>query len=358
MSTSLTSHVVKQRESGIELFRIIAMLLIVAHHYVVNSDVAQLFGGDYMKDLFYYFFGMWGKTGINCFVLITGYFMCKSNITLRKFLKLFLEIIFYKITIYLILAVTGYYTISLHSLIDIWPIGSVSTGFVSCFLLFYLCIPFLNILIKNLNLKQHALLILLTLSIYTFIGSIPLFHVRMNYVTWFSVLYIISSFMRFYADKVSILAKARWGILSILSIVMSMCSVALLAWYKKDTQTIYYFISDSNKVLALITTLCTFMYFKNLGIHFSKMINTIAASTFGVLLIHAHSNEMRQWLWKDFIDVKSHYVIDNYALFSIIVVLAIFIVCTIIDFIRIHTIEKYTFKIIDKHLPSYHIFSK
>lgn len=358
MNSSTKPQVEKQRESGIELFRIIAMLLIVAHHYVVNSGVTQLLGGDYFKDLFYYLFGMWGKTGINCFVLITGYFMCKSNITLRKFLKLFLEIIFYKITIYLILAVTGYYTISLHSLIDIWPIRSVSTGFVSCFLLFYLCIPFLNILIKNLNLKQHAFLILLVLFIYTFIGSIPLFQVKMNYVTWFCVLYFIASFIRFYANKVSTLAKAKWGMLSIISIVLSMCSVALIAWYKKDTQTIYYFVSDSNKILALITALCSFMYFKNLGIQYSKIINTIAASTFGVLLIHAHSNEMRQWLWKDFIDVKSHYVIDNYVLFSIFVVLAIFSVCTIIDYIRIHTIEKYTFKIIDKHLPSYLFFNK
>lgn len=29
----------KRRDSGIELFRIITMLLIVAHHYVVNSGL-------------------------------------------------------------------------------------------------------------------------------------------------------------------------------------------------------------------------------------------------------------------------------------------------------------------------------
>ena len=36
----LTPH--KIRESGIELFRIISMWLIVAHHYVVNSGVVQI----------------------------------------------------------------------------------------------------------------------------------------------------------------------------------------------------------------------------------------------------------------------------------------------------------------------------
>jgi hypothetical protein len=32
----------KSRSSGLELFRIISMFLIVAHHYVVNSDVVTM----------------------------------------------------------------------------------------------------------------------------------------------------------------------------------------------------------------------------------------------------------------------------------------------------------------------------
>ena len=39
MKTSLCKS--KERESGIELFRIITMLLIIAHHYVVNSGVSS-----------------------------------------------------------------------------------------------------------------------------------------------------------------------------------------------------------------------------------------------------------------------------------------------------------------------------
>ena len=69
----------KQRDSNIELYRILVMFMIVAHHYVVNSGLI-----DVMKEsptspnsIFFYLFGMWGKTGINCFVMITGYFMCK-----------------------------------------------------------------------------------------------------------------------------------------------------------------------------------------------------------------------------------------------------------------------------------------
>lgn len=40
MEKVIPSHSMSvQRESGIELFRIVTMLVIVAHHYVVNSGL-------------------------------------------------------------------------------------------------------------------------------------------------------------------------------------------------------------------------------------------------------------------------------------------------------------------------------
>ena len=65
------------RSSNLELFRIITMLVIVAHHYVVNSGLMPVIFDNYpsAKSLFLLWFGWGGKTGINCCVLITGFFM-------------------------------------------------------------------------------------------------------------------------------------------------------------------------------------------------------------------------------------------------------------------------------------------
>lgn len=79
----------KARSSNLELYRIIVMLMIVAHHYVVNSglmDVLQLSPLSPSSSVML-IFGGWGKIGINCFLLITGYFMCKSEFTWQKLLK-------------------------------------------------------------------------------------------------------------------------------------------------------------------------------------------------------------------------------------------------------------------------------
>ena len=100
----------KQRNSNLELMRILLMLGMIAHHYVVNSGVEALYDlSSFSWDVwFLQIFGMFGKTGINCFTLLTGYFMVKSNITLKKFLKLYLEVKFYYIGCYLLFLVTGY----------------------------------------------------------------------------------------------------------------------------------------------------------------------------------------------------------------------------------------------------------
>jgi len=148
----------KNRDSGIELFRIITMLIIVAHHYVVNSGLSDILieSSEFSaKNIFYWFFGGGGKAGINCFVLITGYFMCKSNITMKKFLKLILEIIFYKILFFIIFTVSGYQDFSIKEAIRaVFPIFGIGTVFTSSYIVFFLFIPFINILINGMDEKS------------------------------------------------------------------------------------------------------------------------------------------------------------------------------------------------------------
>lgn len=182
-----TAPAEKVRESNIELFRIITMLLIVAHHYVVNSGLATANGPIYAdplswRSLFLLIVGAWGKTGINCFVLITGYYMCQSRITTKKFAKLFFEWMFYRFLLRGIFWITGYEAVSFRSVVlTLIPITSISTGFTSCYILFFLCIPFLNVLVQHLTEKQHLYLLLWCGFTYVVLGTIH--SVTMNYVS-------------------------------------------------------------------------------------------------------------------------------------------------------------------------------
>ena len=128
-----------------------------------------------------------------------------------------------------------------------------------------------------------------------------------------------------------------WGI--------SLCSVVALTFiqvkltHRIEISRCNFFISDSKAILALTNGVTSFMLFNNLRIKNSKIINTIAASSLGVLLIHANSDTMRHWLWKDTIDCIGHYDLSFYWLYAIGCLFMIYAVCTFIDIIRIKTIE-------------------
>lgn len=322
------------------------MIAIVAHHYVVNSGVLQVMESEplTLKSAFFYLFGMWGKIGINCFVLITGYFMCRQDITLRKFLKLLFQVMFYNITVNAVFVVCGYVPFNKGVLYDmLWPIKSVGDGFVSCFLVFYLCIPFLNVLVRNIDKRQHQLLLALCLFVYTVLGTTTKVPVTINYVTWFGILYFISSYIRFYGICFG-RVKIGWGWMSVSSVAVSAASVLLIAAMTETPGREFILVADSNHIMAVVTSVCLFMFFKDLPMKNSKFINTVASTTFGVLLIHANSNTMRHWLWRDTLDNVGFFSTDNAVLHAIVSVATVFVVCSFIDYLRVRYVEKPFFK--------------
>lgn len=353
----------KVRNSNLELYRIIVMLLIVAHHYVVNSGLTSI-GGPIssdptsLKSLFLLLFGAWGKTGINCFVLITGYFMCKSQITLKKFMKLFLQDMFYKIVISTIFWISSYEPLTLEGLVKtLIPIRTLGTGFTAAFLLFFLFIPFLNILVKNMNEKQHILLLGLVSFTYIFLGTVPFFSVTMNYVSWFMVLYIIASYIRLYPKQIFNNTKL-WAFVSVVLIIIASLSVIVCAYISKeiDRSLWYYFVQDSNTLLAVLIGVSTFLSFKNLKMKHHPEINKISATCFGVLLIHANSDTMRRWLWKDVLDNVGMYSSSLLFLHSVLSVLGVFVICSIIDMARIKFVETPFFNYFDKVYDKFYVW--
>mgnify|MGYP006988825438 FL=1 len=197
------------RSSNLELFRIVTMLVIVAHHYVVNSGLLPVILENYpsAKSLLLLLFGWGGKTGINCFVLITGYFMCTSQITLRKGLKLLLEVEFYKVLFFAIFALSGYMELTPKLVAkSLLPVAGIKDDFVSCYLVFFLFIPFLNILIRGMSRREHQLLLLLCLGAFSVLPNL-LVKVTFNYVGWFMVIYLVGSYLRLYPPRWSLSRK-------------------------------------------------------------------------------------------------------------------------------------------------------
>ncbi len=355
MSTIAKAHdIKKQRNSNLELFRIIVMLFIIVHHYVVNSGLLEtiLEKSSYLwSDYFLVAISGFGKIGINCFVMITGYFMCTSSISGKKYFKLLFEIMFYKIAIYAVFYVLGYETLSGGALLRTFlPFVTLKDGFSECFLVFYLLIPFLNILVNNMDRRKHFLLMLLLLCVYSAFSFLPWFEISYNYITWFAVLYIIASFLR--KHPVALLEKkTACGLITLGLFVLCMLSVVASMYLhmgSNDYSVVYKYVADSPKPLAVLFSIFAFSFFKNVNVKQSKFINTVSATTFGVLLIHSNSDAMRTWLWGDLLRVNEMYSHSLNLLYVLGCCVAVFIVCSVIDIGRIYLVEAPAIKLYDK----------
>ena len=224
------------------------------------------------------------------------------------------------------------------------PVTSVADNFTGCFLIFYLLIPFCNILLRALDRKKHLLMLIVLFFSYSVLGNIPIiFTVRFNYVTWFVIIFFIGAYLRCYEPKL-VFSHAGWKLGCLL--VLDILSVTLMMklGYGK-----FYFLNDSNKILAVLTAVYGFAFFKRLKIGYHAWINTIAASTFGVLLIHANSDAMRNWLWRETLSNTTAYYQPWWFAHAVFSVLAVFIICTGIDWARIRLLERPFFAFCDRH---------
>lgn len=200
--------------------------------------------------------------------------------------------------------------------------------------------------------QQHRRLALLCLTAYTVIGSIPSCNVVVDYILWFSVLYLLASYIRLYGFLPK-LTTAHWAWLSLLCIAFSAATVIAL---RGGATAPYRLVTDCNTIGALLPTIATFMLFKDLHIPHSRLINTIGATIFGVLCIHAANDTMRQWLWHDTLDCTSQYLSDHLVLTAFGSVIAVFAVCSLLDFIRLRLVEPALFRYVVDPLLARHVW--
>ena len=338
------------RKSNIELLRIVSMFMILTHYYVVNSGIMEGFGAGStsINYIFLALFGMWGKTGINIFIMISGYFMCRSKLTVKRYCKVLFEYFFYLFVIYFTLLFMGYEVFNVARINDllfgVFKYANVSGNFLGSFFMFYLFIPFINKFIHQLTKAEFRNLILLLLFVFTILSTVFFNIFVFGEIFWFIAIYLIGAYLKLYPPTWANSLKASRNLL-ILSLIVSYASVVLMV-IKEQFMYTFYFVIDANKLGAVLVSIFMFTTFKNINIGYSRFINLIAKTAFGVLLIHANSDAMRRFMWRDLLHVDTFYSLPLTTLIikSLFICLGIFIVCSILDMIRIYLFEEPLFK--------------
>ena len=141
----------KPRESNFELLRIVAMIFIVAHHFLIASGNINYYsptlcGGEFANSFL--------VCGVDCFILISGYFGIKCNV--YKFLKivfLILLTVFIEYILATIPATSRF--INLHYAVHhIVPLFKDTNWFIPSYIGLMLLSPILNKALEHASSKE------------------------------------------------------------------------------------------------------------------------------------------------------------------------------------------------------------
>ena len=90
-----------ERDSSLELLRIVAMLMIIAHHFACHGGFYFHANSIMLNRLWHKFIFMGGSLGNDIFVMLSGYFLINSKVlNLRRLFNLWARIFFYSVIIY------------------------------------------------------------------------------------------------------------------------------------------------------------------------------------------------------------------------------------------------------------------
>ena len=344
-----------ERKSNFELLRIISMLMIITWHIIFHGNVLA----NTQNPILYFLVEILKFIiiiHVNLFVLITGYFNCKSKFKLKKSLKLVLESVFYYLAICIIFQKIGLVKFSAANWIrNIFVNSYQDYWFLSNYIVLYFLSPYINKFINNSTQKEHKRLLLIMLILFSMIPYLTgnkesgLIFSNNGYTLYnFTFLYIIGAYFRLYPLKNSYhfkkMSTKKYRIVLILICFCSMLTNYFLYKTSFDLSKISnsfnevfenFIIESTNyeNPFIILQAVSFFLFFETLNIKNSKIINRIASTTLGIYMIHDNTlirGNIYRWLKINNGPIYS----TSFIFYILLSAIIIFAVCMIIDFIR------------------------
>lgn len=324
---------IKERESNLELLRILAMLLIVLGHYVYWG-IGDLKTDNFINELIFDFLILGGRIGVNIFVLISSWFLIDSKFNLRKLINLILKVKIYAFT-FLLIAILLKESLNIKWIvISLLPILFKNYWFITCYVMLYISFPYLNLFLYRITKDELKSILIILLSIFsilqTFIGA-RLFY---NEFIWFIILYFIA----FYLKKYCILNNRK--IFKWISIIIYI--IIYLGSYIFKQYNLNFSLAGEYTVTGLVVSITLFCYFIQLSLGYKKYINFISSGTLAVYLIHENIFG-RNIIWEKILKISKIVNLDTklVIIHIIISILLIFGVSILVDKILEYILNKF-----------------
>lgn len=336
MNTNVNTFEVRGgRDSNIELFRIVAMLLVLVCHFngwflggisdIYDNTVPleQRLGQTFIQSL--------GLVCVNCFIIISGWFGLK--LSFMRVWKMWVILVCFLIPFDILsIFVCKNVEFKITTFIrDFFAFPSFSY-YIQDYMLLMFFSPLLNQFLNKY--REKAIVYSMTFWVIEF-GLESIFHCETVFINngyslfHFILIYMLSRSLYYHYAKLAKVSRRVWIILYFLCAIG--VSVLSLTPYKHTW-------GYSNPI-AMIESFSLFFFFLTFKFQ-SKKINWIASSTFAVFILHCLSPIINICRNVD------NYVMDNYSYGTYLLIMTVFIgliffLCIGIDKLRIYLLNPY-----------------
>lgn len=318
-----------KRNSNIELLRLVAMAFITVHHfaiwgYFIGNEVHTV----QPNTVWLQFLEIFGKIGVDLFILITGYFAINPRPTFQKVWQLTNTVRFYALGLFIILLVCGQLQFNIDLMWrSMFPTIRSMYWFITIYAILYVFSGYLSQFLSHLRRAQAvsfiALGVLIFMVLPTFLKGWG------SQLTDLLPVFFFGLYLRMYgvSKRLTTLLKVLLGV----TVVIAMLSIGLsdlIGNNRPESQAIAnatsYFVTGSSP-LAFIAAAYIFSQTIQRQPRGNRLINWMGSSAVAIYLIQDYE-PFHNTLWqnifhvRDFANTMATPAFIGYSLFVMVVI--------------------------------------
>lgn len=352
------------RKSGIELLKIIAILLIISSHTlqslyqkpvyikeIINPFINLLIPSFNIKLISLQIISYFGSIGNAIFFMCSAWFLCdKDESDKSKIIKFILDVFVISI-LYLFFFFLSSEQLTLRLIVrSLFPNTYSNYPYISCYILFLIIYPWINKFIKNINQKEHARINLVLCFIYFVISFFIPGAYFSNDIIIFIVFFILISYLKKY--NYEFCNNIKKNILVVLSgilglILLQVLSNCVCLFIPSLSEELLLRWKSGSNPFPFIMAFGLFNIFRNFTFR-NHLINYISSCSMYIYLIHENL------LFKSFTRIRIESILFNtYGLNNIFGIifgfsLALYLVSLFVSLIYKSTLSRLTLAISQK----------
>lgn len=332
-----TSKVSSQRNSSIELLRIISMFIILAHHFAVHNsyDYTQMAVG-LTRFLIQAFLESGGKVGVVIFFTISAWFLCEQRQTVRGCFRrvwfLEKEVLFYSILMAAVCLAMGLVGPRL-AVRSLFPLTLEVWWYPTAYATFLLFLPFLERGLIAVGRTSHLALCGILLFLYGILSFLPDAQM-VSGVYGLVYLFVLISAYRWYLEDSHPLTPIPM-IVAGTGMIIAYAAFALIAFQFRGTQIGIPqgdVLTREMRLPAVLIGIGLFLLFKRRDFR-SRIVNICASGAFSVYLITDYP-AIQKVIWSGPMDLRAIGDMVAGPAWAFSVLLVIYVACTAFDLLR------------------------